>query len=76
MVDGALHRQWIATASTVVVGEEAGVPPIVVVVQEGFLGGQNTGVMFFSCFSLILAVNFGKAISWGFSDTLYVLIRQ
>jgi hypothetical protein len=59
MVDGALHRQWIATASTVVVGEEAGVPPIVVVVQEGFLGGQNTGV-----------------ISWGFSDTLYVLIRQ
>ena len=50
MVDGVLHRQWIATASTVAAGEGAGVPLIVVVVQEEFLGAQNTGVLFFFCF--------------------------
>lgn len=49
MADEGLHQQWIATASTaLVVGEEeAGVPQIAVVVQEGFLGAQSTEVMFF-----------------------------
>lgn len=53
MVAEAPHLRWIATASTVVVGEEeAGVPPIVVVVQEEFLDAQNTEVLFSSllCF--------------------------